>query len=124
LFECYEEWGDRAQFPKTLKALGKYGAKKLKYPEDLQTLFQEEMTRPQLIEPGEFDENATRREEIIWTTSMKSYARRSEELKSNLITLNAVIWGNATKPCGTSYVLWSSTKLRAKLATVPGSSRK
>jgi hypothetical protein len=43
VFECYEERGDRTQFLKTLEALGEYAAKKLKYPEDLQSLFQEEM---------------------------------------------------------------------------------
>jgi hypothetical protein len=44
VFECYEERGDRTQLPKTLEALGEYAAKKLKYPEDLQSLYQEEMT--------------------------------------------------------------------------------
>jgi hypothetical protein len=32
VFECYEERGDRTQFPKTLEALGEYAAKNLKHP--------------------------------------------------------------------------------------------
>jgi hypothetical protein len=51
VFECYEERGDRTHFPKTLEALGKYAAKNLKHPEDLKSLFEEDMLAPSIDEP-------------------------------------------------------------------------
>jgi hypothetical protein len=63
VFECYEERGDRTQFPKTLEALGEYAAKKLKFPEDLKSMFAENMAAPALIEPDDLDAAAPKREQ-------------------------------------------------------------
>jgi hypothetical protein len=95
VFGCYEERSDRTQFPKTLEALGEYAAKNLKYPEDLQSPFREEMTKPSLVELS--DLSASKKEEIIWVSNMKSFVRRSEELQSNLTTLYAIIWGQCSE---------------------------
>jgi hypothetical protein len=97
VFECYEERGERTQFPKTLESLGEYAAKNLKYPEDLQPLFREDITYPFLIEPSDLDDDASKKEEIIRTSNMKSFAHRSEELQSNLAMLYAVIWGQCSE---------------------------
>jgi hypothetical protein len=97
VFECYEERGDCTQFPKTLKALNEYVAKNMKYPEDLKPIFAETMTAPTLTEPPDITDAATKRELLIWETSLKSYSRRSEELKSNLTKLYAVIWGQCSE---------------------------
>jgi hypothetical protein len=64
-----EERGDCNQFPKTLEALGEYAAKNLKYPKDLQLLFRED-----IVEPFDLDDKASKKEEIFWTSSMKSFA--------------------------------------------------
>jgi hypothetical protein len=97
VFECYEERSDCMQFPKTLEALGEYAAKNLKYPKDLQSLFREEMTKPSLVEPSDLPDKASKKAEIIWVSNMKSFARRLEELQSNLTTLYAVIWGQCSE---------------------------
>jgi hypothetical protein len=81
------------------------GVEKLKYPEDRQPLFKEEMQDPVMTKPDDIIEDANRKEEIIWTASMKSYARRSEELKSNLITLYAMIWGQCSEAMRNKYAL-------------------
>jgi hypothetical protein len=97
VFECYEERGDHTQFLKTLEAHGEYAVKNLKYPEDVQLLFREDIVQPFLVEPYDLDNDATRKEEIIWTSTMKSFAWRSEERQSNLTTLYAVIWGQCSE---------------------------
>jgi hypothetical protein len=97
VFGCYEERGDRTQFSKTLEALGEYAAKRLKHPEDLKPMFEETMTTPSIAEPPDLPTTATKREEVIWEASLKSYSRRVEELRSNLTTLYAVIWGQCSE---------------------------
>jgi hypothetical protein len=105
VFECYEERGDRTQFPKTLESLGEYASNKLKYPEDLKSMFGETMAAPFIVEPADLSDKATKREEIIWEASLKSFARRTEELRSNLTNIYAVIWGQCSEAM--------RTKLRA-----------
>jgi Zinc knuckle len=51
---------------------------------------------PVLVMPADIADTATKRELVIWEASLKSYARRQEELKSNLTTLYAVIWGQCS----------------------------
>jgi hypothetical protein len=65
----------------------------VKTPEDFQLLFQEDMQVPGLTKPDNIAKDIARKEEIIWTASMKSYVRQLEELKSNLIPFYALIWG-------------------------------
>lgn len=76
VFECYEERGDRTQFPRTLEALGEYAAKTLKYPEDLKPIFRDTMLAPTLIEPADLPTGAVKREEVIWEAALKTIARR------------------------------------------------
>jgi hypothetical protein len=97
VFECYEERGDRTQFPKTLEALGEYAAKNLKHPEDLKSLFEETMIVPTITEPEDLPVGHTKRQEVIWEAGLKSYSRRLEEVRSNLTTLYAVIWGQCSE---------------------------
>jgi hypothetical protein len=97
VFECYEERGDRTQFSKTLEALGEYAAKNMKYPEDLKPIFAEIMIAPTITEPPDIDDKASKREVLIWEAALKSFSRRSEELRSNLTTLYAVIWGQCSE---------------------------
>jgi Zinc knuckle len=97
VFECHEERGDRTQFPKTLEVLGEYAAKNLKHPEDLKSIFEENMTAPKIEEPPDLPATPTKRQEVIWEASLKSYSRRVEELRSNLTTLYAVIWGQCSE---------------------------
>jgi hypothetical protein len=96
VFECYDERGDRTQFSKTLEALGEYAFKNLKYPENLKSIFIDPMTAPKIDMPEELPATATKRTEVIWEASVKAYARRSDELESNLTTLYAVIWGQCS----------------------------
>jgi Zinc knuckle len=114
VFECYEERGDRTQFPKTLEALGEYAAKNLKHPEDLKSLFEEEMVAPNITEPADLPATPTKRQEVIWEAGLKSYSRRLEEMRSNLTTLYAVIWGQCSEAM--------RTKIRA-LADFPTGNR-
>jgi hypothetical protein len=93
VFDCFEERGDRTQFPKTLEVLGEYAANNLKHPEDLRSMFEENMTAPDIMEPADLPATPTTRQEVIWEASLKSYSRRVEELRSNITTLYAVIWG-------------------------------
>jgi hypothetical protein len=97
VFECYEERGDRTQFPRTLDALGEYAAKNLKYPEDLKSMFGETMSAPTLIEVPNLLLLPSRRDELIWEAAIKTFSRRSETLQSNLTTLYAVIWGQCSE---------------------------
>jgi hypothetical protein len=85
------------QFPKTLEALGEYAAKNLKYPEDLKSIFAETMAAPNIIEPADLPTTSTKRQEVIWEAALKSYSRRSEELRNNLTTFYAVIWGQCSE---------------------------
>jgi hypothetical protein len=96
VFECYEERGDRTQFPKTLEALGEYAPKNLKHPEDLKLLFEEEMVAPTIGEPEDLPTVHTKRQEVIWEAGLKSFSRRMEEMRSNLTTIYAVIWGQCS----------------------------
>jgi hypothetical protein len=97
VFECYEECGDRTQFPKTLEALNEYASKNLKFPEDLRSIFDEVMSTPSIAVQADIPDTATKREVFLWETSLKSYTRRSEELTSNLTNLYAVIWGQCSE---------------------------
>jgi hypothetical protein len=98
VFECHEERGSRTQYTRTLEALGEYAAKHLKYPEDLKPIFGDIMTTPTLTAPIEppRSPSPTRIQELKFESQWKSYHRRSEELRSNLITLYAVIWGQCS----------------------------
>jgi hypothetical protein len=96
VFECCEERGDRTQFQKTVEALGEYAAKNLKFPEDLKTIFEDTITAPTLTMPADIADTASKTEQVIWEASLKSYARRKEELQSNLTTLYALIWGQCS----------------------------
>jgi hypothetical protein len=73
VFECYEERGDRTQYQKTVEVLGEYAAKNLKYPEDLKTIFEDDMKTPILVMPADIADTATKRELVIWEASLKSY---------------------------------------------------
>ena len=97
--------GDRTQFTKSLDALGGYAAKNLRYPEDIKSLFNETMVAPSIVAPADLPVGSTRGQELVWETQMKSYARRTEQLLSNTITIYAVIWGQCSEPM--------RTKLRA-----------
>jgi hypothetical protein len=97
VFECYEERGDRTQFTKTLEALGEYAAKNLKYPEDLKPLFEETMSAPDIVEPTDLPATSTKKQELIWESALKSHSRRVDELRSNLTTIYAVIWGQCSE---------------------------
>jgi hypothetical protein len=115
VFECYEEQGDRTQFPRTLEALGEYAAKNLKYPEDLKSMFRETMTAPLLVEPADLPTGAGKREEVIWEASLKTFARRTEELRSNLTTIYAVIWGQCSEAMRTKIRSLSDFALENRL---------
>jgi hypothetical protein len=64
-FECYEERGDRTQFPKTVEALGEYAAKNLKFPEDLKSMLRETMTLPTISEPADIPDTASKKEFVM-----------------------------------------------------------
>jgi hypothetical protein len=97
VFECYEERGDRTQFPRTLEALGEYAAKEFKFPEDLKSMFREPITAPVLVEPADLSDDAGARETIIWEVTVKTFGRRTDELRSNLMKLYTVIWGQCSE---------------------------
>jgi hypothetical protein len=77
VFKCYKEQGDWTQYPKILEALGEYAAKNSKHPEDLKSMFEDTMTTPSIAEPPDLDSTATKRQEVIWEASLKSYLRRN-----------------------------------------------
>jgi hypothetical protein len=69
----------------------------MKYPEDLKPIFAETMSAPTITEPSDIADDAGKQELLIWETALKSYSRRSEELKSNLTKLYAVILGQCSE---------------------------
>jgi hypothetical protein len=90
-FECYKEYGDCTQFLKTLEVLGEYAAKKVKYPEGLKIVSEDNMIKPEILEPPDLPSTATKWQEVIWEASLKSYSSRVEDLHNNFTTLYAVI---------------------------------
>jgi hypothetical protein len=80
-----------------LVPLGEYSAKKLRFPEDLKSIFAKQIVAPTLIEPTNLDADAPNREQVIWEASLKSFARCIEELRINLTTLFTVIWGQCSE---------------------------
>jgi hypothetical protein len=125
VFECYEERGDRTQFPKTLEALGEYAAKNLKHPEDLKPLFEEAMVTPSIAEPEDLPVTATKRQEVIWEAGLKSYSRRIEEMRSNLTTFFTQSYGaNVARLCGQKSARSTISPQKTGTTTVCGYCRK
>jgi hypothetical protein len=62
VFKCYEERGDRTQFPKLLEALNQYTAKNLKFLEDFQPLFAKTMTAPTIPNVADIPDTATKKQ--------------------------------------------------------------
>jgi hypothetical protein len=54
-------------------------------------MFAKTMVAPNLKEPPDLASDARKSEEVIWEASLKSFARCTKELLSNLTTLYAVI---------------------------------
>jgi hypothetical protein len=97
VFECYDESGDRTQFSKTLEALKQYAAKHCDRPNDLKPMFEENMTLPTILEPDDLPDDATKKEEFLWQSAMKSYSAHKDDLDSNLNSLYSVIWGQCSE---------------------------
>jgi hypothetical protein len=97
VFECFDEQGDRRQYSKTVEALEGYVKKSLKFSEDLAPLFATNMIAPTVAMPAEPGVDPTRTEEMIWTEEVKEYVKRTRELRSNLASAHAVIWGQCSE---------------------------
>jgi hypothetical protein len=103
VFECQHERGDRLQYARTLEALEEYAKKSFKFYEDVAPLFAVTMSSPRVVLPEDLpdDPAPTRTQELLFTEQLKEYMRRTQELRSNLATLYAIIWGQSgpTKNC-------------------------
>ena len=97
VFECYEEQSDRRQYSKTLEALESHVKKSLKYSEDLATLFAETMATPKIDMPTEPDASASKTEEMFYVEEVKEFVKRSRQIKSNLATVHAIVWGQCSE---------------------------
>ena len=98
VFECYEEQSDRRQYSKTLEALESHVTTSLKYSEDLATLFAETMATPEIDMPTEPVALASKTEEMIYVEEeKKEFVKRSRQIKSNLATVHAIVWGQCSK---------------------------
>jgi hypothetical protein len=107
VFECYEESGIRTQFSKTVEVLGEYISKKVKFPEDMKSLWTTKLAKPSVSPPADLanEATATKRQLFEWEEKMKIYFKRQTELEGNLMTTYSVIWGQCSEAM--------RTKLRA-----------
>ena len=97
VFQCFNECNDKKQFSKTVKAVGEYIAKKLKYPGDMDSLTKD-LVLPTIPKPEELDPEETNLlVEAIWNKKVTSYCTRNNYLESNLKTTYAVIWGQCSE---------------------------
>jgi hypothetical protein len=120
VFECYEERGDRTQFPRTLEALGEYAAKNLKYPEDLKPMFGETMITPTLtavpdIQKIHLDENKSFGKQHL---RLIPHVRMNSVATSLLSTLS--FGDNVVRPCALSFVLLQPSLPKIVYMTVFG----
>lgn len=99
VFECFDERRDPRQYTKTLHALEGYVNKNLKFSEDLAPLFATDMNSPSVELPADLpiDPAPTRMAEMIWKETVKEHVKRTQELRSNLATVYAVIWGQCSE---------------------------
>ena len=80
-----------------MEALGEYTKKTLKYSEDLALLFVDPIALPTLNEPADPDPNANQTQTLIWNEEVKEYVKRARQLRGNLATLYAVMWGQCSE---------------------------
>jgi hypothetical protein len=97
VFECFDEQSDCRQFNKTVKALGEYTKKTLRYSEDLAPLFANLIALPTLGEPNNLDPNANQTQMLIWNKEIKEYVKHARQLQGNLATIYAVTWGQCSE---------------------------
>ena len=97
VFECFEEQFDRRQFSKTREALEAYVSKNLKFAEDLEPLFADEVAAPYLEVPTDLPVEHTATEQAIWDQELREFVKRKATFKGNLKTIKAIILGQCSE---------------------------
>ncbi len=88
-----------------MEALKGHLTKTLRYPEDLAALFGDPRVMPTVTPPVEPPLPATITTQIIWGEEVKEFVKRTRQLRSNMASAHATIWGQC------------SEEMRAKLKT-------
>jgi hypothetical protein len=60
-------------------------------------MFREAITAPIFVETADISNGAGAREKIIWDVAVRTFGRRTDELRSNLMKLYTVIWGQCSE---------------------------
>ena len=107
VFQCYEERSDPTQYNKTMDALHDNAKRELKTT-DLSTLFGTTVVQPTIKKPTKLEDDADEVDQMILREEIKQYVARSKTLKSDLVALHSVTWGQC------------SEALKAKIKTLAG----
>ena len=98
VFQCHGETTNKQQFLKTVGVLDEHINKTFSFPQDIASICRTfeviALTQPPNLTKEEYDEDMGKR--MIWTTSMKSYMKRTDLMESNLRGIYAIVWGQCS----------------------------
>jgi len=97
IFQCFNEFNDKNQFPKTVKALGWYITNNLKFLGNMMPLTKE-LIKPTIKEPEDLDASETSKLKItLWEKKVAGYATLLDHIKSKLKAVFTMVWGQCSK---------------------------
>jgi len=97
VFELPEEANDRTQYNKTIDKLKEHI--KTTYKEtymEIMGFFSDPMTQPIARRPAPLKEDTTEDDKMIRNEKLKIYAKKTDALEQNLITVHTIIWGQTS----------------------------
>jgi hypothetical protein len=98
MLQYCEERSNPMQYNKTVDALASYAKKKLSFAHDLEPLFARPMSTPKVTQPQMPDRGlADETDRMKYLKEAKEFAKATSALKTNLITLYIVVWGQCSE---------------------------
>lgn len=108
VFQCHGESPDKQQYVKTVKALGAYINKNLKYSKDVISICDDgEIHALEIPSDLTTEEKTSETKKMIWRIEVESYMKRKDLQESNTHAIYSVVWGQC------------STGMQSKLQALP-----
>jgi hypothetical protein len=98
VFQSHGENNDKQQFIKTVGVLGEHIDKTFLYPQDVASVCKSfeivTLVTPENLTKDEYENDMAKK--MIWETTMKTYIKRVELVKSNTRAIYAIVWGQCS----------------------------
>ena len=83
------------QYTKTTKEIAEYVGRTYKYGGDTRLAI-ETLKKPELVEPTDPPEEASKTASKIWEKEIDAYVKKKDYIDENMMTLYSLIWGQCT----------------------------